>query len=98
MPRSQRQRANLERVIGSIRRDCLGLVIVFSEGSLRILRPWSDWSNGTSCSGQAVAIACTQTPSSDQRSMFYRIPTDQPGNCRCILSSLGGLSCACLPL
>src|SRR5262249_23611632 len=34
-PRSPWQRAYLERVIGSIRRECLDHVIVFSEESLR---------------------------------------------------------------
>jgi len=34
-PRSPWQRAYVERVIGSIRRECLDHVIVFSEGSLR---------------------------------------------------------------
>jgi transposase InsO family protein len=34
-PRSPWQRAYLERVIGSIRRECLDHVIVFSEASLR---------------------------------------------------------------
>jgi transposase InsO family protein len=33
-PRSPWQRAYIERVIGSIRRECLDLVIVFNEGSL----------------------------------------------------------------
>jgi len=35
MPRSPWQRACVERVIGSIRRECLDHVIVFDEGSLR---------------------------------------------------------------
>jgi len=34
-PRSPWQRAYIERVIGSIRRECLDQVIVFNEGSLR---------------------------------------------------------------
>ena len=34
-PRSPWQRAYIERVIGSIRRECLDRVIVFNEGSLR---------------------------------------------------------------
>jgi putative transposase len=34
-PRSPWQRAYVERVIGSIRRECLDHVIVFDEGSLR---------------------------------------------------------------
>jgi transposase InsO family protein len=34
-PRSPWQRAYVERVIGSVRRECLDHVIVFSEGSLR---------------------------------------------------------------
>jgi putative transposase len=34
-PRSPWQRAYVERVIGSIRRECLDHVLVFSEGSLR---------------------------------------------------------------
>ena len=34
-PRSPWQRAYVERLIGSIRRECLDHVIVFSEGSLR---------------------------------------------------------------
>ena len=34
-PRSPWQRAHVERVIGSIRRECLDHVIVFSEASLR---------------------------------------------------------------
>ena len=33
-PRSQWQRASIERVIGSIRRECLDHVIVINEGSL----------------------------------------------------------------
>ena len=34
-PRSPWQRAYVERLIGSIRRECLDHVVVFSEGSLR---------------------------------------------------------------
>jgi putative transposase len=34
-PRSPWQRAYVERVIGSIRRECLDHVIVFNENSLR---------------------------------------------------------------
>jgi len=34
-PRSPWQRAYVERMIGSIRRECLDHVIVFNEGSLR---------------------------------------------------------------
>ena len=34
-PRSPWQRAYIERVIGSIRRECLDHVIVFQESSLR---------------------------------------------------------------
>ncbi|HEX8891747.1 MAG TPA: integrase core domain-containing protein, partial [Terriglobales bacterium] len=34
-PRSPWQRAYIERVIGSIRRECLDHMIVFDEGSLR---------------------------------------------------------------
>ena len=34
-PRSPWQRAYVERVIGSVRRECLDHVIVFNEGSLR---------------------------------------------------------------
>src|SRR3982751_296432 len=34
-PRSPWQRASVERLIGTIRRECLDHVIVFSEGSLR---------------------------------------------------------------
>lgn len=34
-PRSPWQRAYIERVIGSIQRECLDHVIVFDEGSLR---------------------------------------------------------------
>jgi putative transposase len=35
VPRSPWQRAYLERVVGSIRRECLDRVIVFDEESLR---------------------------------------------------------------
>src|SRR5215831_16576112 len=43
-PRSPWQRAYLERVIGSIRRECLDQVIVFNEGSLRrILASYFDY-------------------------------------------------------
>jgi putative transposase len=43
-PRSPWQRAYVERVIGSIRRECLDHVIVFNERSLRrILRSYSDY-------------------------------------------------------
>jgi len=43
-PRSPWQRAYLERVIGSIRRECLDHVIVFDESSLRrILRSYLDY-------------------------------------------------------
>ena len=42
--RSPWQRAYLERVIGSIRRECLDQVIVFNEGSLRrILASYFDY-------------------------------------------------------
>ena len=34
-PRAPRQRAYIERVIGTIRRECLDHVIVFNEASLR---------------------------------------------------------------
>jgi transposase InsO family protein len=43
-PRSPWQRAYIERVIGSIRRECLDQVIVFNEGSLRrILASYFGW-------------------------------------------------------
>ena len=43
-PRSPWQRAYVERIIGSIRRDCLDHVIVFDESSLRrILRRYLDY-------------------------------------------------------
>jgi transposase InsO family protein len=43
-PRSPWQRAYVERVIGSIRRECLDHVIVFNEGSLRrILASYVDY-------------------------------------------------------
>jgi putative transposase len=43
-PRSPWQRAYVERVIGSIRRECLDHVIVFNESSLRrILRSYLDY-------------------------------------------------------
>ena len=43
-PRSPWQRAYVERVIGSIRRECLDHVIVFHEGSLRrILRSYFEY-------------------------------------------------------
>ena len=43
-PRSPWQRAYVERVIGSIRRECLDHVIVFDEGSLRrILASYMDY-------------------------------------------------------
>ena len=43
-PRSPWQRAYVERVIGSIRRECLDHVIVFDEGSLRrILAAYFDY-------------------------------------------------------
>jgi hypothetical protein len=43
-PRSPWQRAHVERVIGSIRRECLDHVIVFDESSLRrILRSYLDY-------------------------------------------------------
>ena len=43
-PRSPWQRAYLERVIGSIRRECLDPVLVFHETSLRrILRSYLDY-------------------------------------------------------
>ena len=43
-PRSPWQQAYIERVIGSIRRECLDQVIVFNEGSLRrILASYFDY-------------------------------------------------------
>ena len=43
-PRSPWQRASVERVIGTIRRECLDHVIVFSEASLyRHLRNFADY-------------------------------------------------------
>ena len=43
-PRSPWQRAYVERVIGSIRRECLDHMLVFHESSLRrILRPYLDY-------------------------------------------------------
>src|ERR1700740_2727353 len=43
-PRSPWQRAHIERVIGSIRRECLDHVIVFHENSLRrTLRSYFDY-------------------------------------------------------
>src|SRR5580704_11034381 len=43
-PRSPWQRAHVERVIGSIRRECLDHVIVFHESSLRrILASYLDY-------------------------------------------------------
>jgi len=43
-PRSPWQRAYVERLIGSIRRECLDQVMVFNEASLRpTLRLYADW-------------------------------------------------------
>jgi putative transposase len=43
-PRSPWQRAHIQRVIGSIRRECLDHVIVLDESSLRrILRSYLDY-------------------------------------------------------
>jgi hypothetical protein len=48
-PRSPWQRAYVERVIGSIRRECLDHVIVFNEESLRrLLRSYISYYNGAS--------------------------------------------------
>ena len=44
-PRSPWQRADVERVIGSIRRECLDRVIVFDEGSLRRILSLSSYFN-----------------------------------------------------
>ena len=47
-PRSPWQRAYVERVIGSIRRECLDHVIVFGERHLRhVLRSYQQYYNGT---------------------------------------------------
>jgi putative transposase len=47
-PRSPWQRAHIERVIGSIRRECLDQMIVFNEGSLRRhLRAYTDYYHQT---------------------------------------------------
>jgi len=47
-PRSPWQRAYIERVIGSIRRECLDHLIVFSERSLRRhLQAYVDYYHGT---------------------------------------------------
>jgi transposase InsO family protein len=47
-PRSPWQRAYVERVIGTIRRECLDHVIVFNEGSLRRhLQSFLDYYHGT---------------------------------------------------
>ena len=47
-PRSPWQRAYVERVIGSIRRECLDHVIVFNEASLRrTLRLYFDYHHGS---------------------------------------------------
>jgi putative transposase len=48
VPRSPWQRAYMERVIGSIRRECLDHLIVFNERSLkRHLQAYSDYYHGT---------------------------------------------------
>ncbi len=47
-PRSPWQRADVERVIGSIRRECLDHIIVFNEVSLRrSLRLYFDYYHGS---------------------------------------------------
>src|SRR6201987_2588856 len=47
-PRSPWQRAHIERLIGSIRRECLDHLIVFNEGSLRRhLQAYADYYHGT---------------------------------------------------
>jgi len=47
-PRSPWQRAHIERLIGSIRRECLDHMIVFNEHSLRRhLRAYADYYHGT---------------------------------------------------
>jgi transposase InsO family protein len=60
-PRSPWQRACVERVIGSIRRECLDHVIVFNETSLRrILASYSDYyhrSRNASFAGEGLAQA-----------------------------------------
>ncbi len=47
-PRSPWQNGHVERLIGSIRRECLDHVIVFGEAHLRrVLRAYADYYNGT---------------------------------------------------
>ena len=47
-PRSPWQNGNAERLIGSIRRECLDHVIVFGERHLRrVLRSYQQYYNGT---------------------------------------------------
>ena len=47
-PRAPRQRAYIERVIGTIRRECLDHVIVFSEAGLsRHLRTFTNYYHGS---------------------------------------------------
>jgi len=47
-PRSPWQNCHVERLIGSIRRECLDHVIVFGEAHLRrVLRKYADYYNGT---------------------------------------------------
>jgi len=47
-PRSPWQNGNVERLIGSIRRECLDHLIVFGEGHLRrVLRAYADYYNRT---------------------------------------------------
>ncbi|HVI77253.1 MAG TPA: integrase core domain-containing protein, partial [Candidatus Acidoferrum sp.] len=49
-PRSPWQRAYVERVIGTIRRECLDHVIVFNQASLsRHLRSFLDYYHGSRC-------------------------------------------------
>jgi len=47
-PRSPRQNGHVERLIGSIRRECLDHVIIFGEAHLRrVLHAYADYYNGT---------------------------------------------------
>ncbi len=65
-PRSPWQRAYVERVIGSIRRECLDHIIVFDEGSLRrVLASYLDYyyrSRTWNClhvaAGALTSLAC----------------------------------------
>ena len=87
-PRSPWQRAYIERLIGTIRRECLDHVIVFSERCLSASTPKLRWGITTAL---AHTSRCRRTARSRGRSRRQTLDASSPFRCSagCIIATSG---------